>query len=102
MAWQIKAAGLPTPEREVVFAKPRRWRFDMAWPRAMVALELDGATWTGGRHSRGVGYARDCEKLNAATLAGWRVLRVTGDMVRKGQALALVQQALEVFDVQRA
>ena len=79
--WRTLAPGAPEPEREYRFAPPRRWRLDFAFPEAMVAVELDGGTWTGGRHVRGSGYAADCEKHNAAVLAGWSVLRLTGDML---------------------
>ena len=75
------------------FAPPRRWRFDFAWPGKLIAVEIDGGTYSGGRHVRGAGYARDCEKLNRAAELGWRVLRFTGDMVRadpKGCAMQVV------------
>ncbi|MCZ7539740.1 MAG: hypothetical protein M5U29_07505 [Anaerolineae bacterium] len=80
--WRALADGLPEPEREVMFARSRRWRFDFAWPAQRVAVECDGGTYTGGRHTRGGGYRRDAEKLNAAAALGWRVFRVTADMLR--------------------
>jgi hypothetical protein len=85
----VTAAGLPAPIREYRFAPPRLWRFDLAWPFLRLALEIEGGTWTAGRHVRGKGYENDCEKYNAAALAGWRVLRVTTDMIQDGRALAL-------------
>jgi len=45
---------------------------------------------------RGKGFAEDCAKYNAAGLHGWTVLRVTTEMVENGEALKLIQQALEV------
>jgi very-short-patch-repair endonuclease len=89
----IKAAGLPAPIREYRFAPPRRWRFDYAWPAHQLALEVEGGVWTGGRHVRGKGYEADCEKYNAAALAGWTVLRVTTAMIRDGRALTLLEEA---------
>jgi len=65
---------------EYRFAPPRRWRFDLAMPGKMIAVEIDGGTWTGGRHVRGDGYERDCRKLNAATALGWAVYRMTTAM----------------------
>ena len=97
LARQIAGAGLPTPDREVTFHAERRWRFDFAWPAAMVALEVEGATWAGGRHTRGKGFAADCEKYNEAAVMGWTVLRVTGDMVRKGKALEIATRALALM-----
>jgi len=70
------ASGIPAPVCEFRFHPVRRWRFDYAWPAQQVALEVEGAVWTGGRHTRGSGFVRDCEKYNTATAAGWRILRV--------------------------
>ena len=92
---QITAAGLPTPVRELRFAPPRRWRFDVAWPERLLAVEVDGGSWVGGRHTRGVGFESDCRKLNTAVLLGWRVLRVTPGMVASGEALDVIAQALD-------
>lgn len=96
LAFQLRAAGVRTPEREYRFADPRRWRFDFAWPTVKVACEVDGATWSGGRHARGSGIEADAEKYSAAAVLGWRVLRVTRAMVEDGRALQFVETALEV------
>jgi len=98
LAVVIQAVGLPPPVREHRFAPPRRWRFDYAWPGHRLALEVEGGVWTGGRHVRGRGYERDCEKYNEAALRGWCVLRVTSDMLRDGRALQLLER---VFQEQR-
>jgi hypothetical protein len=90
----ITAAGLPAPVLEHRFAPPRRWRFDLAWPDRMIALEVEGGVWTGGRHVRGKGFERDAEKYNAAQLRGWVVLRCTSAMIKDGRGLALLEQAL--------
>lgn len=81
LAWYIAQAAIPQPDREFRFAPPRRFRFDFAWPEERIALEVDGGRWMpgGGRHA-GDG---DYEKLNLAATLGWRVLRVTSDMVRR-------------------
>ena len=67
---------------EYHFAPDRDWRFDRCDPYARVAIEIDGGTWNGGRHVTGAGYAKDCEKLNAAASLGWLVYRLTSDMLR--------------------
>lgn len=59
----------------------RMWRFDFAHPKTKVAIEIEGGTWVGGAHSRGAHYRSDCEKYNAATKLGWRVFRLTTDMI---------------------
>ena len=95
LALLIDADGLPTPEREWRFAKPRRWRWDFSWKEKMVALEVQGGGHVYGRHHRPAGYERDCEKANEGVLLGWRVLRVTGAMVDDGRALALLHRILK-------
>lgn len=94
MELQIRAAQLPAPTREYRFHPTRKWRFDFAWPEALVSLEIDGATWTGGRHTRGSGFESDCEKLNEAAVLGWRVFRATRGMVKSGYALRLLESVL--------
>jgi very-short-patch-repair endonuclease len=91
----IRAAGIPEPVQQFRFHPVRRWRADFAWPDAMLLVEVDGATWSRGRHTRGRGYERDCEKVNAATLLGWRVLRFTRQQVESGYAIQTIEQALE-------
>lgn len=73
----------------------RDWRFDFAWPKRKIALEVEGGTWSRGRHTRGSGFEKDCEKYNEATLLGWRVMRVTGNMVKDGRALQVIERALK-------
>ncbi len=70
-------------------------RFDFAWPEIRLAVEVEGGTWTKGRHVRGVGYANDCKKYNAAQLDGWLVIRVTSDMIQTGCAIKTIKQAYE-------
>lgn len=89
-----RAAGLPEPVPEYRFAPPRRWRIDWAWPDYRLGLEVDGGVWTGGRHTRGAGWAKDSEKLNAAACAGWRMLRCTPQQL--ADMLPAVAQALQV------
>ena len=94
LAAQIAAVGLPVPVLEHPVCAGRRFRFDLAWPDHKLACEVDGATWTHGRHTRGAGVERDCEKFSLAAIDGWCLLRVTTQMVRSGMALSLVERAL--------
>jgi len=87
------SAGLPVPVAEHRFHDSRRWRFDFAWPTQFLAVEIDGAIWTQGRHSRGSGILGDMAKLNAAALAGWRVLRYTPQQM--GEAIRDLRIALQ-------
>lgn len=92
---QIRALKLPTAQREYRFHPKRQWRFDFAWPQAMVAVEIDGGTNLGGRHIRPEGFRKDCIKLNSAVLMGWRVLRGDSMMVKDGTLLDAIAEALK-------
>jgi len=78
-----KVLGLEV-EAEYRFHPKRRWRFDFAIPKRKIAIEIEGGTWIQGRHARGPGMAKDCEKYNAAANLGWIVYRFTTDMVTNG------------------
>jgi hypothetical protein len=107
LEFQLRAVGIPF-EREVAFAKPRLWRADFVLAttlcvdpitcpvrrHAPLLVEIDGGTWTGGRHVTGSGVEADCEKLGEATALGYRVLRVTPKMVEDGRALKLIERCL--------
>lgn len=80
----IHAAGLPEPVREYRFDATRRWRFDLAWPDRMLAVEVEGGVWTGGRHTRPTGFIADAAKYNAAAAQGWTVLRFTRTEIMGG------------------
>ena len=57
------------------FHETRQWRFDVAIPSLKIAIEYEGIMSRKSRHTTVTGYTKDCEKYNAATIAGWRVLR---------------------------
>jgi very-short-patch-repair endonuclease len=91
----LAARGCGEFETEHRFHPVRRWRFDWAQPARKIAVEFEGGTWTGGRHTSGKGYAADLEKYNSAALLGWMVLRFTRDMLADGSAYAVIAQALD-------
>ena len=78
-------------EQEYKFHPTRRWTFDFALPNHQIAVEVEGGTRSNGRHVREPGYSDDCEKYNAATMLGWRMLRVTSDMLKDGRAADVVR-----------
>lgn len=92
------AQNLPEPVPEYVFAKPRRWRFDYAWPIQMVALEINGGVWTQGRHNRGAGAIADMEKLSEAAILGWRLIYATPEQVKDGTAMDRLRRALRPLE----
>lgn len=82
------------PEAEFIFHPVRKWRFDFAWPRFKIALEVEGGAWTGGRHTRGKGFIEDMEKYNNAALLGWTVYRCTPTDLLKVKTIELIKKAL--------
>lgn len=126
---QIAKAGLPEPEHEFQFALRigRKWAFDYAWPGVSIALEIEGGAFgryivitsgyerrrgqsiplqpgtvirAGGRHNTGDGMQMDCEKYSWAAILGWSVVRATTTMVRDGQAIELLREALRAKGVE--
>ena len=119
--WEIMFAGqLETKDwqfiKEYQFHPIRKWRFDfvvtnkftdqqaleMFLERApglaalqMFAVEIEGGTYSRGRHTRGSGFAEDCRKYNAAAAMGWRVFRFTAEMIEDGSAIKFLEE--EVF-----
>ena len=94
-AWRAFAPDAPAPVSEYRFDSVRRFRLDYAWPEQRVGVELQGGTYTQGRHTRGPGYDADCVKANLLASHGWRVYRVTASMLREPEAVvAMVREAL--------
>ena len=86
---------LPEHETEYKFFPTRRWRFDYAWPELKIALEVHGGVYSNGRHTRGVGFTKDREKMNTAQLEGWTVLEVTTEHVKSCQMLDWLKQVFK-------
>lgn len=89
---------LPNPFREYKFHPVRKWRFDFAWPKLKVAVEIDGNTFadhaTVGNHAVGKTYQNDCKKSNAAQLEGWAILRADREMVDTDEFGQIVKSML--------
>lgn len=94
-AWQMTPHAL-APVEEWVFAPPRKWRFDWAFPSVMIAVEVDGGQYApnGGRHARD----SDREKLNTAAMLGWRVFRFSPQQLNDDPlgCAAMVARAIEL------
>ena len=90
LAGQLDARGIGY-ERELMLIPGRRFRFDFLLAGDLI-VEVEGGTWSGGRHTSGVGFRSDCQKYNMALELGYRVLRYTTDMVTRGEAIAQVER----------
>src|SRR5215472_6140150 len=80
-------------QREVKLIPGSRMRWDFVVED--LAIEVHGGTWHFGGHTSGYGVQRDSKKVNAATLAGYRTLVFTTDMVKSGEAIAVILNALQ-------
>lgn len=73
-------AGLPPPRTQIEVHENGLFvaRLDMGWPEWKVAVEFDGAHhWTDPAQR-----ARDIDRLAELEALGWRIVRVSGDMLR--------------------
>lgn len=95
LLWQLAAAGFVGWHGEHRFHPSRKWRLDAAHKALKLAVEVEGGVWTKGRHTQPSGFLRDAEKYNELAIAGWRLLRVTPEQVRNGQALQLIERAMQ-------
>ncbi len=71
---------------EFQFNPDRKWRFDIYvtnevekdyFDCSKIGIEFNGGQWSNGRHTRGMGYANDLDKINAAQCGGYKVLQFT-------------------------
>lgn len=88
-------AGLDRPVCELAAIPNRRFRFDWAWPRQKVALEVEGAVWTGGRHTHPTGFTRDMEKYNLAAMNGWIVVRCEPKNLCTAATITMIKTVIE-------
>lgn len=87
---------------EVRVCQHRKFLFDLAEKRSIenkkrpvLAFEIDGGIWTGGRHVTGAGRQRDMEKDAEANIAGYLVWHFTPQMVMTGKAKDYIRRWLD-------
>lgn len=73
------------------------WRFDFAWPEVMFAVEVEGGGWSGGRHTRGAGFAADMQKYHHAAALGWFVYRCDRALIDRGLAAKFIRKQLRML-----
>ncbi len=91
-AFDTRWIQLKGPEliKEYRFHPVRLWRFDRAIPELKIAVEIEGAVWVGGRHTRGSGFIDDCVKYNTAAALGWTVFRLPEALIEEPDHLKLI------------
>ncbi len=72
----------------------RDWRADFAILERRLLVEVEGGGWTGGRHTRGVGFSNDLLKYDAALRLGFSVYRCDPEMIRSGRAIETILMIL--------
>lgn len=66
---------------EYKFLPDRKFRFDFASVESKVGIEINGGNWASGRHTHPKALQAEYEKLNLATLNGWRVFVLSPEMI---------------------
>ena len=95
LEFQLKSAKMAGFTREYKFHPKRRWRLDFAWVDKKIGVEVEGGIWLPrSGHNTGVGISRDVEKGNALTLLGLKLIRLTGKMIKSGEALNIIESIL--------
>ena len=61
----------------------------------MIALEVEGGVWIGGRHTSGAGFVKDMEKYNEAAAMGWRIIRCQPKQLCSSNTIELIRRAIE-------
>jgi very-short-patch-repair endonuclease len=93
-AAQLDACGLTGYVREYQAIPARKFRFDFAVIDERLLIEVQGGTFSGGAHGRGIGIHRDYEKGNLAVQHKWRVLQFDTKQVKSGEAVAFTVEIL--------
>lgn len=85
---------------EYKFLHDRRFRFDIAIPEKMIAVEFEGGVFSNGRHTRGKGYSNDIKKYNLAVLHGWKLLRYsTADTKKNNWEFEIANEIKQLIKV---
>jgi len=85
----------PDAVAEFRFHPIRRWRADFAIPSKKLLIEIDGGVFSGGRHTQGLGFIADQQKLNAAAVLGYHVLRFIPKDVKTGLIFTTINEFLK-------
>jgi very-short-patch-repair endonuclease len=96
-AWHWRLRGGPELATQQRLVPNRQFRFDYSHEQSKVAIELDGGTFgKKSGHNSGAGIEGGYEKCNAASRAGWCVLRFGAKRMGKDM-LGIVDEVLAVI-----
>lgn len=91
LAMQLRAVKIQF-EQEFRFHPKRKWKADFHLIGKKILIEVEGGIWSGGRHTRGMGYIGDMEKYNSATMMGYQVIRFSTEQVKLGSAIEQIEK----------
>lgn len=74
----------------------RDFQFDVSIRELKLAIDIHGAVYSQGGHTRGKGYTDDRQKARLAQLQGWLYLEFVGGSDLKKNAVADIAAALEL------
>ena len=86
--------------KEFKFLHDRKFRFDYVFllDNSLIkgiAIEFEGGVWSNGRHIRPLGFIKDCEKYNLATVNCYVVLRFTSECLKNPDRIkAMIENTL--------
>lgn len=94
LMWQTFAPGYPLAHDDFSIRLPytntgRKFKADFVHTGAKVAIEIQGGTWSGGKHGRGPGIQTDALKLALAQRNGWQLYQVVPGSEREMMPLIL-------------
>ena len=81
--------------KEFKFYPDRKWQADFRIDGMPILVEVEGGVFTNGRHTRGEGYTKDCEKYSAAAVNGWFVIRGTTAQIKSGLVIQWIEKLIE-------
>lgn len=99
LAWQFRVLGWKEGRdycREYRFCKDRRFRLDFYFPAHKLGVEVEGGLYRAkSGHRSYSGTVRDICKGNLLTAYGIRLIRVTAEMIKSGEAVRLIEDAMK-------
>ena len=102
LAYALSIAGDPFTgfEQQFRYVPGRKFAADFAWPDARLLVEVQGGIYSGEAHGSISGIKADIERLNLATLNGYRLLRFIPPRAKDmdewiGETLATIEEALK-------
>ena len=81
--------------KEFRFHPDRKWQADFRIDDMPILVEVEGGVFSNGRHTRGEGYTKDCEKYSAAAVNGWFVIRGTTAQIKAGLVIKWIEDLIE-------